>query len=339
MADPAADRFSEDDQQFIKFHGIYQQDDRDLRKTGKKYMMMIRGRIPGGVMTAGAMDHLRRSRDPPRQQHPARHDAPEHPVSRRRDVRARPADQEDQRVAAVHPRGLRRREPQCHGAADARHPAGARAGVMPTACACRRGPRPQDQGLPLHLDRWRAAEPRGSENKDFVDPLYGKTYLPRKFKTAFVMPPVNDMDVFTNDLGFIAIVENDKLLGYNLAVGGGMGRSHGNVQTYPAPRRCHRLPPAGAGPRRRQGRADHPSRFRRPHQPQARPSQIHPRGARRRLDARRARPPRRLPWPVAPLSRSPPRAISTAGTARWTARCSSRSSWRPAASRTCPATR
>jgi len=71
------------------------------------------------------------------------------------------------------------------------------------------------------------------ENKNFVDPLYGKMYLPRKFKVAFVIPPVNDLDVFTNDLGFIAIVENDRLAGYNLAVGGGMGRSHGNEQTYP----------------------------------------------------------------------------------------------------------
>src|SRR2546430_15988252 len=51
LADPAADRFSEDDVQFLKFHGIYQQDDRDLRKTQKKFIMMIRGRIPGGVMT------------------------------------------------------------------------------------------------------------------------------------------------------------------------------------------------------------------------------------------------------------------------------------------------
>lgn len=72
-----------------------------------------------------------------------------------------------------------------------------------------------------------------AENKNFVDPLYGKTYLPRKFKIAFVIPPVNDLDVFTNDLGFIAIVENDQLVGYNLCVGGGMGRSHGNEQTYP----------------------------------------------------------------------------------------------------------
>jgi sulfite reductase (NADPH) hemoprotein beta-component len=71
------------------------------------------------------------------------------------------------------------------------------------------------------------------ENKNFVDPLYGKTYLPRKFKIAFVIPPVNDLDVYTNCLGFIAVVENDKLIGYNLCVGGGMGRSHGNEATYP----------------------------------------------------------------------------------------------------------
>src|SRR5262245_43057722 len=49
--DPGLDSFSADDQQFLKFHGVYQQDDRDLRKTGKKFIMMIRGRIPGGVMT------------------------------------------------------------------------------------------------------------------------------------------------------------------------------------------------------------------------------------------------------------------------------------------------
>jgi len=70
-------------------------------------------------------------------------------------------------------------------------------------------------------------------NKAFVDPLYGKTYLPRKFKIAFVIPPVNDLDVFTNDIGFIAVVENNKLVGYNLVVGGGMGRTHGNQETYP----------------------------------------------------------------------------------------------------------
>jgi sulfite reductase (NADPH) hemoprotein beta-component len=57
--------------------------------------------------------------------------------------------------------------------------------------------------------------------------------LPRKFKTAFVIPPVNDLDIFTNDLGFIAVVENDRLVGYNVVVGGGMGRTHGMDATYP----------------------------------------------------------------------------------------------------------
>ena len=61
LADAAADHFSDDDNQFLKFHGCYQQDDRDLRKTGKKYIMMVRSRIPGGVMTAEAMAAFRRS--------------------------------------------------------------------------------------------------------------------------------------------------------------------------------------------------------------------------------------------------------------------------------------
>src|SRR5262249_49243822 len=71
------------------------------------------------------------------------------------------------------------------------------------------------------------------DDKDFVDPLYGKTYLPRKFKVAFVIPPLNDIDIFTNDLGFIAIEEKGKLIGYNVLAGGGMGMSHGNAETFP----------------------------------------------------------------------------------------------------------
>jgi sulfite reductase (NADPH) hemoprotein beta-component len=52
LADAAADHFTQDDYEFLKFHGVYQQDDRDLRKTGKKYIMMVRSAIPGGVLTA-----------------------------------------------------------------------------------------------------------------------------------------------------------------------------------------------------------------------------------------------------------------------------------------------
>jgi sulfite reductase (NADPH) hemoprotein beta-component len=71
------------------------------------------------------------------------------------------------------------------------------------------------------------------EDANFVDPLYGKSYLPRKFKVAFAIPPLNDIDILTNDCGFIAIVENGQLAGYNLVAGGGMGMSHGNAQTFP----------------------------------------------------------------------------------------------------------
>ncbi|MBU6401164.1 MAG: NADPH-dependent assimilatory sulfite reductase hemoprotein subunit, partial [Verrucomicrobia bacterium] len=71
------------------------------------------------------------------------------------------------------------------------------------------------------------------DEPDYVDPLYGKYYLPRKFKTAFAIPPLNDIDIFTNDLGFIVIAEGDRLLGFNLIAGGGMGMSHGNAQTFP----------------------------------------------------------------------------------------------------------
>ena len=65
------------------------------------------------------------------------------------------------------------------------------------------------------------------------EPLYGATYLPRKFKIAFAIPPDNDVDVFANDLGFIAIIEDGNVRGYNVVVGGGMGATHGDAETYP----------------------------------------------------------------------------------------------------------
>jgi len=66
-----------------------------------------------------------------------------------------------------------------------------------------------------------------------VEPIYGRTYLPRKFKTVVAVPPANDVDIFAQDLGFIAIVEKDKLVGWNVAVGGGMGMTHGELDTFP----------------------------------------------------------------------------------------------------------
>jgi sulfite reductase (NADPH) hemoprotein beta-component len=72
-----------------------------------------------------------------------------------------------------------------------------------------------------------------SSTEEEVEPLYGPTYLPRKFKAAIVVPPVNDVDVFAHDLGFIAIIENGELQGFNLTVGGGMGATHNDAETHP----------------------------------------------------------------------------------------------------------
>lgn len=232
LADPAADRFSEDDEQFLKFHGAYQQDDRDLRKTGKKYIMMIRGRIPGGIMTSAQWlvfddlatrygnDTLRVTTRQSIQFHgvvlsglgPLIKKINESLLSTlaacgdvSRNVTASPTPATTPARADV--------IADTHLVADALSP------VTPAYHSI------WIDNVQLDLD--------SPENKEFVDPLYGQTYLPRKFKTSFVIPPVNDMDVFTNDLGFIAIVEGGRLVGYNLAVGGGMGRSHGNEQTFP----------------------------------------------------------------------------------------------------------
>jgi sulfite reductase (NADPH) hemoprotein beta-component len=80
----------------------------------------------------------------------------------------------------------------------------------------------------IWLDEQRVA---GSGEED--EPVYGKAYLPRKFKIGFAIPPVNDVDVFAQDLGFIAVLEGGEVVGYNVAIGGGMGATHGDAETYP----------------------------------------------------------------------------------------------------------
>ena len=92
---------------------------------------------------------------------------------------------------------------------------------------------PQTPAYPAIWLEGKELDLNSEASKSFVDPLYGKTYLPRKFKVSFAIPPLNDVDIFTNDLGFIVVAENGKLLGYNVVAGGGMGMSHGNTQTFP----------------------------------------------------------------------------------------------------------
>ncbi|HTQ50162.1 MAG TPA: NADPH-dependent assimilatory sulfite reductase hemoprotein subunit [Candidatus Acidoferrales bacterium] len=233
LADPTADSFSGDDGQFLKFHGVYPQDDRDLRSAaGRKYIMMIRSRIPGGVMTANqwrVFDELAWLYGNNTLRITTRQTIQFHGVVKANlrlvvkkinecllSTLAACGDVNRNVLAPPTPAYTKARDEvyrHCVRVADALKPQ-TRAYYAIWI-----------DGFQLKID--------DPFNQAFTDPLYGKTYLPRKFKTAFVIPPVNDLDVFTNDLGFIAVVEKDQLVGYNLVVGGGMGRTHGNKETYP----------------------------------------------------------------------------------------------------------
>lgn len=232
LADPATDHFSEDDNQFLKFHGSYQQDDRDLRKTGKKYIMMIRGRIPGGVMTAKqwcVFDELATQYGNNTLRITTRQSIQFHGVLKG-NLRPLIKTINDSLLSTLAACGDVNRNvlaPPTPAYTKAREQVFADCQRVALAVA------PQTKAYHSIWIDGVQLDNEDPANKDFVDPLYGKTYLPRKFKIAFVIPPVNDLDVFTNCLGFIAVVENDQLVGYNLAVGGGMGRSHGNTVTYP----------------------------------------------------------------------------------------------------------
>ena len=127
-----------------------------------------------------------------------------------------------------------------------------------------------------------------------VEPIYGKTYLPRKFKIVVAVPPSNDVDVFAHDLGFIAILDDKgEVAGWNVTVGGGMGMTHGEPDTYPRTADvmgfCETAR-RGGGRRSRRHRA---ARLGRPSQPQARAAEIHHRGSRARRFPRRSREARR----------------------------------------------
>ena len=94
----------------------------------------------------------------------------------------------------------------------------------------RRASAAEEPCLARDLDRRREAIAGGEEEDE---PIYGRTYMPRKFKIAVALPPHNDVDVFAHDLGFIAIEEGGRIVGYNVVVGGGMGMTHGEPDTFP----------------------------------------------------------------------------------------------------------
>ena len=170
-----------------------------------------------------------------------------------------------------------------------------------------------------------------------VEPIYGKTYLPRKFKIVVAVPPSNDVDVFAHDLGFIAILDEQRRCRRLERHG---RRRHGHDPWRARHLSAHRrrdglLHDRRCGGGRRSGR-HRAARLGRPHQPQARAAEIHHRGPRARCLPRRGRAARRREArAAASRSRSPRPATATAGARAPTAAAISRCSSRTAAARSC----
>lgn len=233
LKDTSTGAISETNSQLTKFHGLYLQDDRDqriaLRKAGKEkaYGFMLRVRLPGGRATPQQWLLL---------------------------------DQMADQVAAPSLRITTRQTFQFHGVVKGNLKTlirGMHSVLLDSIAAC--GDVNRNVMAPPNPERHPALEDVYADAKNWSnfalpktrayheiwiddtlvaggdadqEPIYGDTYLPRKFKTGFALPPSNDVDIFSQDLGFIAILEHDKLVGYNVIVGGGQGMSHGNVETY-----------------------------------------------------------------------------------------------------------
>jgi sulfite reductase (NADPH) hemoprotein beta-component len=232
LADAGTDRFSEEDSQLLKFHGVYQQHDRDRRKTSRDNILMVRLRLPGGALTPAqylACDELATRFANNTLRITSRQSFQFHQV-RKANLRSLLQGLHETGLSTLAACGDVNRNVIAPPAT-----AGDQLGALVQTHA-RQVARALAPRTPAYPAIWVGGVALGREepaNLEFADPLYGKTYLPRKFKIAFAVPPVNEGDVFAHCCGFIAITGPDReLLGYNLTVGGGMGRSHGNAATF-----------------------------------------------------------------------------------------------------------
>ncbi|MCC6462426.1 MAG: NADPH-dependent assimilatory sulfite reductase hemoprotein subunit [Saprospiraceae bacterium] len=230
--------FAADDTQLIKFHGFYQQTDRDLdserklQKLEPLYSYMIRIRVPGGVVTPGQwlrLDALSDRYANGTLKITTRQAIQLHGV-RKRSLKATIRGFNGVQMDSIAGCGDVNRNVMCHP-----NPAHSRlhAEVHAAAEEISRHFTPQTSAYwEIWLNGEQVAVPGLPEVADH-EPIYGKTYLPRKFKIALAIPPDNDTDVFANDIGLIAIAENGVLQGFNVAIGGGMGMTFGMPETYP----------------------------------------------------------------------------------------------------------
>ncbi|PWU69719.1 assimilatory sulfite reductase (NADPH) hemoprotein subunit [Gracilibacillus dipsosauri] len=234
LEDPLTAAISDDDTKLLKFHGSYQQDDRDVRDERRKqklepaYQFMLRVAIPGGVATPKqwlAVDDL---------------------AQRYGDHSIKLTTRQAFQLHGILKWNLKDTIKTINEE------------LMTTIAACGDvnrnvmcNPNPYQSEVHEQIQNWAQRisdylSPKTGayheiwlDNEKIIDskqeeePIYGKTYLPRKFKIGIAAPPSNDIDVFSQDLGLIAIIENNEVIGFNITVGGGMGSTHGNTNTYP----------------------------------------------------------------------------------------------------------
>ncbi|GAN77751.1 sulfite reductase [Acidisphaera rubrifaciens HS-AP3] len=223
---------TEDGYNLLKFHGSYEQFDRDTatarkqRGEEKEYSFMVRVRMPGGRLTAAqylAFDALANDRANGTLRITTRQGVQFHGVVKG-DLKPAIAEINDTLLTTMAAcgdvvRNVMTSPAPVRDAVHARLDQDARllsAALLPRSRAYHE----------IFLDEAPTDAPES-------EPLYGATYLPRKFKIGLAIPQDNTIDVLTNDLGFIAVFEGDTLIGYNLAVGGGLGMTHNRPDTYP----------------------------------------------------------------------------------------------------------
>ena len=224
---------SADDVKLMKFHGIYQQDDRDIRDERRRqklepaYQFMVRVRLPGGVCSPAqwlALDRLARAHGGDTLRLTTRQTFQFHWVLKH-DLKALISGLHEALLDSIAACGDDSRGVMCtaDSSASQLHAEVAALSKMVS-----------DHVIPrtrAYHEIWYGSERVASSEAE--EPFYGRTYMPRKFKIGFVIPPSNDIDVYAQDLGYIAVAENGRLIGFNVAIGGGMGRTDQAPETYP----------------------------------------------------------------------------------------------------------
>ncbi|SDJ02350.1 assimilatory sulfite reductase (NADPH) hemoprotein subunit [Natribacillus halophilus] len=235
LEEPISAGINDDDKRLLKFHGSYLQDDRDLRNERRRqklepaHQFMARVRAPGGVATPEqwlVMDDVAQKYGNDSLRLTTRQAFQMHGIMKW-NMKKNIKEINDSLLDTLAACGDVNRNVMCNPNP---YQSEVHADVYEWAKRLSDGLSPQTNA---YHEIWLDKEKVIDSKEEGEEPLYGETYLPRKFKIGIAVPPSNDVDIFSQDLGFIAIVDDGELQGFNVAVGGGMGMTHGDTATYP----------------------------------------------------------------------------------------------------------